>query len=186
MIHFQTLLMSPSSTTTALQIVCFFDKTKNQHYAGGTEAVDEYFQGAIKTLRAEDHFRGERFETLLITPQHSEIPAKRLLLIGLGDPATLSSAVLTTIGHIAVNEALKLGVSDFCFAPSLKDAGVECLHASEVSFSLVNGMKKAIASAKTLSERGLNPKPLLKEISLLAGEQSLESAQAGMRKSLET
>lgn len=40
-------ILSPSETATSLQVVCFVDFDKNQHYEGGTYAVNEHFQGAI-------------------------------------------------------------------------------------------------------------------------------------------
>ncbi|RYZ68834.1 MAG: hypothetical protein EOP05_15760, partial [Proteobacteria bacterium] len=71
-LRLQAIPVSPSEAESPLQVVCFFDQTKNQNYAGGTELVDQKFGGAIRKLRAEDHFRGELLETLLLTPPNHE------------------------------------------------------------------------------------------------------------------
>jgi hypothetical protein len=183
-IRIQAIPVSPSETKTPLQIVCFFDQSKNQSYAGGTEAIDDHFQGAIKRLRADDLFHGERFETLLLTPSDGEIQANRLLLLGLGNPDTLLLESLEALGRVIIQEAIKLDVKGFCFAPSLKDAGFSALPAGDVSLALIKGMIRAIDSAQSLQERKLIPAIKLEEIVFLAGLAHVESSQAGLQKAL--
>lgn len=185
-VKFQVIPVSPSSTVTPLQIVCFFDQTKNQTYGGGTELVNHHFNDAIKMLRAEDHFRGELLETLLLTPTENQIPAKKLLMIGLGDPNTFSLDTMASIGRVAVQEAVKLNVESFSFAPSVKDAGIAAFDAGEVSVALAKGMTKAIHSSKYLADKKLIPVFNLKEIILLAGPQHVENSQAGLKSVLES
>lgn len=184
-VRFQVIPLSPSAVETPLQISCFFNYAKNQEMRGGTLAVDEHFHGAIRTLRQENIFAGEAFETLLLTPSNAEIPAQRLLFVGLGDPEKLTADIMKTVGRLAVNEAIKLGVTGFCFAPSILDAGVTSLPASDISGPLVKGMAEALAGAEILVERGLIPRPPLREAILLASPQHLENAQMGMRNILE-
>lgn len=185
-IKFQVIPVSPSSTETPLQIVCFFDQTKNQTYAGGTELVNDHFNGAIKEMRANDCFRGDLFETLLLTPAEGQIPAKKLLLIGLGDPEKLSLDTITSVGRIAVQEAVKLNVESFSFAPSIKDAGLTTFPAGDVSIALAYGLIKGIDSSIKLKEAKLIPQFNLKEIVLLAGAQHVGASQAGLKTALES
>ena len=180
-VRIKAVAQSPSATDTELQVVCFFDQTLNQVYGGGTELVDAGFKGAIRELRSEDIFRGERLETLLLQPQTHQIPARRLLMIGLGDPAQLTLDTLQAVGRIAVREAIKLNVWSFSFAPSLKDAGLSMFEASEVSVALAQGMVRAIAQAETLHARGLDASFLLEEIVFLAGPAHLENSLKGLR-----
>ncbi|RYZ98127.1 MAG: hypothetical protein EOP11_21090, partial [Proteobacteria bacterium] len=172
--------VSPSETNSPLQMVCFLDARKNQSYAGGTEAVDAKFNGAIKALRAADHFRGDFLETLLLHPLKAQIKADKLLLLGLGDPELLSLPRLESLGHLAVMEAIKIGVPAFSFAPSLKDAGLSLFSAAEVATVLSRGMLRALHSAQALAEQGLLPKISLREIIFLAGAAHLTSAQEGL------
>ncbi|MFC5520781.1 M17 family peptidase N-terminal domain-containing protein [Polaromonas jejuensis] len=180
-VTFKAVVMSPSATDTALQVVCFPDQTLNQTYGGGTELVDAGFKGAIRDLRREDIFRGERLETLLLQPARQQIPARNLLLIGLGDPTMLTLDTLTAVGRVAAREAIKLNVWSFCFAPSLKDAGLSLFDASEVSVALARGMTQAISRAQTLHARGLQQDFLLEEVIFLAGTQHFESSLKGLR-----
>ncbi len=185
-VRFQSIPVSPSETDTPLQVVCFFDQTRNRALAGGTAAVNDKLGGRIATLRAEDHFRGALYETLLLTPQDSQLPARRLLLIGLGDPDSLTLEALGRVGRVAVREALDLDEPSFCFAPSLKDAGFGGFPAADVSTAIALGMVDALATAQALAQRGLTGPPRLAEIVFLAGAQHLESSQAGLRKALDS
>lgn len=185
-IRFQAIPVSPSDTNTPLQIVCFFDYSKNQTYGGGTEAVDKHFEGAIRALRADGHFRGDLLETLLLTPNKNQIPAQKLLMVGLGDPAQFNVDHMKAVGRVAMNEAIKLNVESFCFAPSIKDAGVSTVPAGDVTVSLASGMFAALDSAQYLAEKGLIPALKLKEAIFLAGPQHIENSQAGLNKAIES
>ncbi|RYZ95142.1 MAG: hypothetical protein EOP11_25400, partial [Proteobacteria bacterium] len=176
-VKFQAVPVSPSETSTPLQMVCFLDSRLNQHYAGGTEAVDQHLSGGIKALRAADHFRGDFLETLLLEPRDGQIKAAKLLLLGLGDPEQLTLTRLESLGHLAVMEAIKLGVPSFSFAPSLKDAGLSSFSAAEVAEVLSRGMVRALKSAHALAEKKLLPNFALEEIIFLAGAAHLASAQ---------
>lgn len=184
-ISFNTLVKSPSETITSLQVVCFFDFQKNQYYEGGTYAVNEHFGGEIHQIRQSGIFRGEKLETLLITPVRRQIPATQLLLIGLGDPEALNLELITSLGYAATLAAIQLGVKDFCFAPSLKDAGiVMSFQKTDISEQLAKGALKAIHTAKILVQTNLLPPIVLKEINLLAGEAQAVHAYEGLEMAL--
>ncbi|MBO9667586.1 MAG: hypothetical protein J7501_12325 [Bdellovibrio sp.] len=179
--RFQVVPIGPAQTEVPLQIVCFFDYTKNQEMSGGTLSVDEHYHGEIRALRQGGHFPGKLYETLLLIPSHGEISAGRLLLIGLGDPDELTEEVFSNVGRIAVNEANKLGVKALSFAPSIRDAAVTNYHAGDVASQVLQGMVLAIDSSRALADRDLIPAPSLEEVYMLAGEAHLEGAQKGMR-----
>ncbi|MFC0513081.1 M17 family peptidase N-terminal domain-containing protein [Mucilaginibacter angelicae] len=182
-VRFNTAIISPSETMTSLQIVCFFDYQKNRHYEGGTYAVNEHFGGEIDLLRRSGFFRGAVLETLLITPLLKQIPADRFLLLGLGDPEELNADRIELIGYTAVMEAIKLQVKDFCFAPSLKDAGV--VLSSEktgISEMLVKGMLRAITASAALLQNNLLKPMVLTDITLLAGQAQGAGAYKGLQR----
>lgn len=181
-INFSVLVQSPSATGTPLQIVCFFDSNKNQHYEGGTDAVNAHFSGAIAELRSNGTFSGRELETLLITPTQQQIPADQLLLIGLGNPDEVSLKLFEKVGYLIVLEAAKLNVTAFCFAPSLKDAGVSGLAADDVSAALAKGMQHALDTTAILSSKGLMRISVLKKITLLAGAPQAENAFKGLQR----
>lgn len=179
-IAYNILVESPSQTNTPLQIVCFFDFGKNQHYQGGTEAVNQHFAGEIDNLRKNGVFKGDFLETLLIIPRLSQIPAQKLLLIGLGDPLSLSFELLEQVGYCALLEAQKLQINSFCFAPSLKDAGLSMPEGLAVSNALPQGMSRAVAAATMLAQQNLGNDITIREIFLLAGEAQANHAYQGL------
>ena len=185
-INYAVKVVSPSETVTSLQVVCFFDFTKNQHYEGGTYAVNQHFNGAIHEVRQSGIFKGNELETLLITPVLKQIPAHKLLLMGLGDPDTLNLDLFNRVGYSVVLEAVKLGVSNLCFAPSIKDAGLSGFAASDVSKALVQGMNSAVEAITILHQKNLAPDILLKEVLLLAGQPQADNAYRGLQEAFGT
>ena len=67
-------------------------------------ALDRAAGGRIAQAVAAGDFKGKRGESLLIHPQ-STLPAKRLLLVGLGDEATLGSDGWRETAALALREA---------------------------------------------------------------------------------
>jgi leucyl aminopeptidase len=67
-------------------------------------ALDRAAGGRIAQAVAAGDFKGKRGETLLVHPS-SALPAKRLLLIGLGDEAALGSAAWRETAALALREA---------------------------------------------------------------------------------
>lgn len=181
-VNYNTLVKSPSETTTSLQVVCFFDIDLNEHYEGGTYAVNEHFKGAIHDIRKSGIFKGRALETLLIIPALKQIPAERLLLIGLGNPAVLDLGLMEMAGYTAVMEAIKAGVSDLCFAPSLKDAGIMMsFEKTAISQTLANGMHRALNTTNMLIQKYMHGAVVLKEINLLAGQAQADNSYRGLQ-----
>ncbi|MGC1525712.1 MAG: M17 family peptidase N-terminal domain-containing protein [Phormidesmis sp.] len=184
-IRIQTIPVSPASVETPLQMICFFDRTKNMTMEGGSADVDKRFSGTIKKIRT-DYFRGELFETMIVNPLNKQIPAKKLLLVGFGDPDLLSIERLQSVGRMIVNEAIKLEVSSVSFAPDIKDAGVEHLSGIDISTALVRGVKESIDSAQVLEKEGMISPIRLSEIVFLAGAAHLKTSQASIEEILDS
>jgi len=100
--------------------------------------------------------------------------------MGLGDPDKLSIDLFNRVGYNVVLEALKLGVSDLCFAPSIKDAGLSGFAAADVSKALALGMNAALEATGILHQKNLAPEISLREIYLLAGQPQGENAYKGL------
>lgn len=103
------------------------------------------------------------------------------MLVGLGDPDTLNLDLFNRVGYSVVLEALKLGVSNLCFAPSIKDAGLSGFAASDVSKALAQGMDRAVEVVTILHQKNLAPYILLKEVLLLAGQPQADNAYRGLQ-----
>lgn len=159
-IRIQVAPVNAATIETPLEMVCFFDQTKTRQTPTGTE-----------------HFRGDLFETLLLTPPKGEVPAEKLLLIGLGDPAAFSLDRVTALGTLVVREAIKFSVSSFAFSGAFsgdvaadlrlgaEDVKIALPSSTDLANALANGVKTALLIADSAS---------LKEMVFLAGTNALE------------
>lgn len=170
-------VQSPSAQPTPLQIVCVFEYTEGDIFnsppalprnLNGMVHVDEALQGLITDLRKSGKFAGHAYETLLITPAANTIPAKKLLLIGLGDRNQFNAELMTEIGRIGMREALRLGVASYSHASDLKDAGIDS-PTGPVAVNVVKGATEAYETEKYLQAKGMATAPTVKQIILLAG-----------------
>jgi hypothetical protein len=177
-VKFQVVAVSPANSSTPLQIVCFFEWTRNSIMTGGAGELNDRLDGVLRKIRQEHGFRGEEFESLLIVPRPHKVSPERILLFGLGDPETLSAERLVRIGRMAVFEAVLAGVPAFAFAPDIRDAGVS--FRGDVSDRLVTGMMDALRTQARLAALGIAEPQRLKEVTLLAGHEHLHTSQAGL------
>lgn len=183
-VAFESIALSPANADTPLQCVCVFDWQKNTVMTGGLGELNERLGGLLETVRKEGHVRGEALDTLLLTPPAGLIKAHRVLMLGLGDPQTLSKQRLVRVGRMALFEAARLGVVAFSFAPSIRDAEVTSFPAADVSVSVAIGMMQALRSLQRMRELGLEQAATLQRISFLAGREHLESASKGIQQAL--
>src|SRR5215470_17427689 len=81
----------PYTADVPLQVVGYFKYTPEgvKRMSGAPVELDKHLGGVIGSLRQRGEFIGDDLETILIIPPQGSIPAKALLLIGLGDESTL-------------------------------------------------------------------------------------------------
>ena len=98
-VDIEGMVQGPSTEKTALQVACVFEYTEGDIFksppalpaeVNGMVHLDNALNGLITELRKCGRFAGHAFETLLITPPHGTIAAKKLLLIGNLYPAVKS------------------------------------------------------------------------------------------------
>ena len=134
-------------------------------------------------LRKSNKFQGKALETLLITPPPNTMPAKKLLLIGLGDRKDFKFETMRMIGVIGMREALRLGVASYSHASDLKDAGLDSPTA-DVAGYVIQGAIEAYRSQKFLQEHKASSPLTVKKITLLAGPAYFDDSKEGTRKVL--
>ncbi len=183
-VAFESIAISPANADTPLQCVCVFDWRKNTAMTGGLGELNERLGGLLETVRKEGHVRGEELDTLLLTPPAGLIKAQSVLILGLGDPQTLSKERLIRVGRMALLEAARMGVVAFSFAPSIRDAGVTSFPAADVSVSVANGMIQGLRSLQRMRELGLDQTAKLQRITFLAGREHLENSRKGIQQAL--
>src|SRR5712672_1536891 len=102
----------PYMEAADLQIICLFKhKPAGDTYQGAAKDTDTHLGGMLSALRDRGEFVGELGETILFTPPKGSIPAKRFMVIGLGEEKDMSLDSLRVVGRIAVREAVRLKAS---------------------------------------------------------------------------
>jgi hypothetical protein len=193
-VEIEVLVQSPSGQETPLQIVCLFEYTEGDIFKSppalpkelnGMLHVDEALYGLITELRKTHQFEGHFLETLLIIPPVSTIPAKRLLLIGLGDRNNFKPEMMRMIGVIGMREALRLGVTSYSHASDLKDAGIDS-PTGDVTGYVIQGAIEAYRTQMYLKQQNASDVLTVTKITLLSGPSFFADSKAGIKKVIAT
>ena len=178
------LAQSPADTVTELQVICLFRSDSGIALKGALAEMDEKTHGLLTDLRRPNHFHGELGETILLTPPAGSLKAKRLLIIGLGDPQTFTADRMRLVGTILLREAERLGVSHPYFAPTIKDGGVDRFSTGDIAVPLVQGFLEAYSTEKHLETIGASSGNVPAQLTFLAGKQYQASTQSGIDKAV--
>jgi len=186
------MVQGPSAEVADLQVACVFEYTEGDIFnsppalpaaVNGMVHLDEALNGIITEVRKSGKFAGHAFETLLITPPAGSLGSKKLLLIGLGDRNKFTPELMKTIGAVAMNEALRLGVSHYAFASDLKDAGIDSPTALVANY-VVAGSFEAYRTQAWLKDKKMAAYKPLTKITLLAGPAFYSVAGEGIKEAI--
>ena len=180
----QVLLQSPAGTDTELQIICLFESTPENTLHGSLAEVNEKLQGLLDQIRNPALFRGELGETLLIAPSTGSLPAKNLLIVGLGDSQTFTPQRMELVGSIAYRESSLLGVVHPYFAPTILDGGVARYSTGEISEKFMTGFLRAARTEKILQGVGASRGKLVQDLTYLAGPAYATDTKQGIQRAL--
>src|SRR4051812_31329916 len=98
-------MQGPYDADVPLQVVCYFKhKAAGDTTLGAAVELDAKLGGVITSLRNRGEFVGDELETFLLSPPEGTIKPKLLLLVGLGDEASLSLDTMERVGRVAVRE----------------------------------------------------------------------------------
>src|SRR5271168_3660371 len=144
----------PYMEAADLQIICLFKhKNSGDTYQGAAKATDDHLDGILSTLRNRGEFVGELGETFLFTPPAGSIPAKRFMVIGLGDEKDLSLDSLKLVGRIAAREAVRLQARHVAWAPVIRDEGNKTIEVGLGDRTFIEEMLSAYDTEKRLQEQ---------------------------------
>jgi hypothetical protein len=167
----------PYMEAADLQIICLFKhKNAGDTYQGAAKATDDHLDGMLSALRNRGEFVGELGETFLFTPPDGSIPAKRFMIIGLGEEKDLSLDSLRVVGRIAAREAVRLEARHVAWAPVIRDEGNSTIEVGEGDRAFVEQMLSAYDTEKRLQAQGLAPDFSIESLVVEAGPSFFDSA----------
>ncbi len=170
-------MVGPYMEAAELQIICLFKhKDSGDTYQGAAKDTDAHLGGLLSALRNRGEFVGELGETFLFTPPKGSIPAKRFMVIGLGDEKDVSLDSLRVIGRIAAREAVRLKAKRVAWAPVIRDEGNSTIDVGEGDRVFVEQMLAAYDTEKRLQAQGLADKFSIEEFVVEAGPAFFDSA----------
>ena len=180
-------MVGPYSEPADLQIICLFKhKPSGDTYEGAAKDTDQHLHGLLSGLRNRDVFVGELGETILFTPAAGSIPAKRFMVIGLGDEKNLSLDSLRLVGRIAAREAVRLQAKHVAWAPVIRDEGNTTIDVGEGDRAFIEQMVSAYDTEKRLQEQELAPSFSIEDIVIEAGPTYFESAAKQVHEGIES
>jgi Cytosol aminopeptidase family, N-terminal domain len=148
--------------------------------------TDEHLHGLLSALRNRGEFVGELGETILFTPANGSIPAKRFMVIGLGEEKDLSLESLRVVGRIAVREAVRLQAKHVAWAPVIRDEGNTVLDVGEVDRAFIEQLLSAYDTEKRLQAQKLAPDFSVEDFVIEAGPTYFEGAAKHVEEGIES
>jgi len=186
-IQLSVKMVGPYMEAADLQIICLFKhKDSGDTYQGAAKDTDAHLGGLLSALRNRGEFVGELGETILFTPPKGSIPAKRFMVIGLGEEKGLSLDTLRLVGRIAAREAVRLKAPHVAWAPVIRDEGNTTIDVGEGDRAFVEQVLAAYDTEKRLQAQGLAPKFNIETLVIEAGPTFFDSAVKQVDQGIET
>src|SRR6266436_8801712 len=170
-------MVGPYTEPADLQIICLFKhKDSGDTYQGAAKDTDAHLGGLLSALRNRGEFVGELGETFLFTPPKGSIPAKRFMVIGLGDEKDVSLDSLHLVGRLAAREAVRLKAGHLAWAPVIRDEGNTTIEVGEGDRAFIEQMLSAYDTEKRLQAQALAPEFSIESVVVEAGPAFFDSA----------
>jgi hypothetical protein len=167
----------PYMEAADLQIICLFKhKAAGDTYQGAAKETDAHLSGLLSALRNRGEFVGEPGETFLFTPPSDSIPARRFMVIGLGEEKDLSLDALRLIGRVAVREAVRLKATHVAWAPVIRDEGNTTIEVGEGDRAFIEQFVAAYDTEKRLQAQALAAEFRIESVVIEAGPAYFDSA----------
>jgi hypothetical protein len=180
-------VIGPYGEPADLQIICLFKhKASGDTYQGAAKDTDDHLHGILSALRNRGEFVGKLGETFLFTPPSGSIPAKRFMVIGLGEEKDLSLDSLRVVGRIAAREAVRLQAKHVAWAPVIRDEGNTAIDVGEGDRAFVEQVLTAYDTEKRLQAQGLAPDFSIEDLVIEAGPTFFEDAAKRVGEGIES
>ncbi len=176
-VEFDVVAWGPRDAGVDLSFACMFEhEAAGASLGGGMLGLDQSLDGLLTRMRTSGTFKARQLETLhLVSPPDCLAP-KSIMVIGLGDPETLTQDLLERATGMAMAEAIRLRVQTVAFAPNLLDAGLSNVAGMHIASSMLTGAFHALATATFLAETGFSEAPSVRRWSFDAGAAHIDAA----------
>src|SRR5260370_30734447 len=104
------------------------------------------------------------------------MPAKRFMMIGLGEEKDLSLDSLRVVGRIAAREAVRLKAKHLAWALVIRDEGNTTIEVGEGDRAFIEQMLSAYDTEKRLQAQALAPEFSIESVVVEAGPAFFDSA----------
>ena len=155
-IRFEVVEQAPQLMSTPLQVFEVFAYKAGDSFTGADVEMDEGFKGLIQELRKQHGLGANLGETLL----------------------------LKSVGQTEIQEACRLGLSEFSHAADVQDGGVHRYGAGQIATNIIKGLRTGLAIQRMIESRGYSDPCPLKRISILAGPKFYDDTVSAVQKSL--
>src|SRR6266446_5696922 len=180
-------IIGPYGEPADLQIICLFKhKASGDTYQGAAKDTDDHLHGILSALRNRGEFVGELGETFLFTPPSGSIPAKRFMMIGLGEEKDLSLDSLRVVGRIAAREAVRLNAKHVAWAPVIRDEGNTTIDVGEGDRAFIEQMLSAYDTEKRLQAEALAPAFSIEDLVIETGPTYFDDAAKQVGEGIES
>src|SRR2546425_10291489 len=170
-------MVGPYMEPADLQIICLFKhKQTGDTYQGAAKETEEKLGGSLASLRNRGEVAGETGETFLLTPPKDSIPARRFMVIGLGEEKDLSLDTLRIVGRIAAREAVRLKAKHVAWAPVIHDEGNTAIDVGEGDRAFAEQLLSSYDTEKRLQAQGLAPTFTIESVVIEAGPTFFDGA----------
>ena len=138
--------------------------------------VDQAMGGALSAALADADFEGKVGKVVVI-PTLGRLPARRVVVVGIGDPASLSAAVLTRAWAVGARAARDSGARTVASAAPPTGAGVTAAHAFRAA-----ALGATLGTYEFLEYRTLDrPTRAIDSLAFAAsGDDARQGVEAGM------
>jgi hypothetical protein len=174
---FDVVAWGPAYADVDFSVACMFEhEVGDAPIAGGLLGLDQALGGHLTRMRAAGAFRAQPMETMLIVSPPQGMLPRAVLVIGLGDPATLDAERLRQATRVAMREAIRHGARSMAFAPSVLDAGHTDNAALDMPAVMLDGMLSALRAELALATTQLAPPPALRHCTFDVGAARVAGA----------
>ncbi|TYQ03388.1 UNVERIFIED_ORG: cytosol aminopeptidase family protein [Zoogloea ramigera] len=176
-VDFDVAAWGPAQADVDFSVACMFEHEQDgAPVAGGLLGLDTALGSQLTALRASGDFRAQEMETILISLPPGTIPARAVLVIGLGNPETLDGDRLRRATRVAMREAIRQGARSLAFAPSVLDGGHTDNAGLDMPRMMMDGMLGALRAEHALATAGLAPPPSVQRCTFDVGAPRLHSS----------